>query len=309
DNIRSEMFSTSYGFVIDYLAEMFRYMRDLDYSSLYRRWFSLSDSISTRDREGINKTFSGLAKLMYPDGEVTKSQAEELLLFAIESRKRVKDQMLRMDSTFAIPEFSCSDTESGKTITVMTAEEKQYAELYDKEAETIKPEKTSAPVSEPAHLVSPDGAMGISYDRLFGKYLEGAGEITVQDPYILTWMQVRNFLEFLNVIARRKKPEDEVTVNLITTKSRSEEEYISQITNLDQLKQEFILQGIKLNYTLDDTGKLHARSITTDTGWKIILDRGLDIFGRFNVRDTLSVTASLQEARKCRAFEMTVIKV
>ena len=60
DNIRTEMFSTSYGFVIDYLAEMLRYMRDYDYSAYYKEWFFLSDSISTRDKDGINKTFSVL---------------------------------------------------------------------------------------------------------------------------------------------------------------------------------------------------------------------------------------------------------
>ena len=328
DNIRTEMFSTSYGFVIDYLAEMLRYMRDYDYSAYYKEWFFLSDSISTRDKDGINKTFSGLMKLIYPDGKITKEQAEKLLVLAIECRKRVKDQMMRIDSTFDTPVFSYVDKASGETKLVKTAEEKQYPDLYEKDrqkqqkvendvvetspevSEDNKVVPTSVkPVLEPIHLQFPDGAMGVSYDRLFGKYLDGATEINVQDPYLLTWMQLRNFLEFLNVIARRKNEADEVTVNLVTIKDRTQEGYFNQNSNLGQMQDQFIQQGIKLKYSFDESERIHARGITTNTGWKIIIDRGLDIFTKYNTRDFFSIQESLQEARKCRAFEMTIIKV
>lgn len=330
DNIRTEMFSTSYGFVIDYLAEMLRYMRDYDYSSAYRKWFILSDSISTRDKDGINKTFSGLMKLIYPDENISKEQAEELLALAIECRKRVKDQMMRLDSTFDIPEFSFIDKTARETKLVQTAEESQYPELYEKgkkrdgEAEN-EADGTSAaeldiegtkpvaapekPALEPVHFQSPDGATGVSYNRLFGKYLDGATEISIQDPYLLTWIQLKNFLEFLNVIARRKNAEDEVVVNLVTIKDRTQEGYFNQNANLGLMQDQFIQQGIKLNYSFDESERIHARGITTNTGWKIIIDRGLDIFTKYNTRDFFSVQAYLQEARKCRAFEMTVIKV
>lgn len=327
DNIRSEMFSSSYGFVIDYLAEMLRYMRDFDYSSYYKEWYTLSDSISTRDKDGINKTFSGLMKLLFPDEKITKDQAENLLVTAVECRKRVKDQMMRIDSTFDTPSFSYVDKASGEKKFVQTAEEKQYPELYEKEKkkpvdevdETVKEadisideKKVSAPLKEtlePVHLQSPDGATGVSYDRLFGRYLDGATEINIQDPYLMTWIQLRNFLEFLNVIARRKNAEDEVTVNLVTIKDRTKEGYFNQNSNLGFIGDQFVQQGIKLNYSFDESERIHARGITTNTGWKIIIDRGLDIFAKYNNKDFLSVQLSLQEARKCRAFEMTVIKV
>lgn len=309
ENIRSEMFSSSYGFVIDYLAEMLRFMRDYDYSSAYRKWFSLSDSVSTRDKDGINKTFSGLVKLMYPDGEVTKEQAEELLCFAIEGRKRVKDQLMRLDTTFDTPEFSFQDLETGETILVQTAEESLYGTQNTEREATcteVKPEVKEAGFT-PVHLESPEDAVGISYDRLFGRYLDGAGKITVQDPYIMNWLQMRNFMEFLCTIARRKKAEDEVHVSLLTNRDWNGEQ--EQDANLNLLKEQVLSQGIILDYSFDETGRLHARSITTDTGWKIMIDRGLDIFSKYNTRDSFSVSSVLQEARKCRSFELTVIKV
>lgn len=68
DIIRGEMFSNGYGFVVDYLAEILRSLRNHDYSDRYKEHFSLSPDISTRDRDGINKTFSGLMKIIFPHG-------------------------------------------------------------------------------------------------------------------------------------------------------------------------------------------------------------------------------------------------
>lgn len=99
DIIRGEMFSNGYGFVVDYLAEILRAMRDFDFSDKYKEYFTLSSQISTRDRDGINKTFSGLMKILFPNGKASKEDVELILKFAIEGRKRVKDQLMRIDST------------------------------------------------------------------------------------------------------------------------------------------------------------------------------------------------------------------
>lgn len=99
DAIRSEMFSDGYGFVVDYIAEVLKSMGDADYSDRYAGHFTLDSDISTRDRDGISKTFSGLMKIIYPQGEATKEQIEEILQFAVEGRKRVTDQTLRIDTS------------------------------------------------------------------------------------------------------------------------------------------------------------------------------------------------------------------
>ncbi len=106
DIIRGEMFTSGFGFVVDYLAEILRSQRNYDYSQLYAPAFSLSDDISTRDRDAIHKTFSGLMKFLYPHRKATNDEIEEILRFAIEGRKRVKDQLFRIDSTYPAVRFA-----------------------------------------------------------------------------------------------------------------------------------------------------------------------------------------------------------
>lgn len=83
------MFSSGYGFVVDYFAEVLRHLRGSDYSQKYKNYFRLGTEISTRDRDGIHKTFSGLMKILFPHNEATELEIKELLEFAIEGRKRV----------------------------------------------------------------------------------------------------------------------------------------------------------------------------------------------------------------------------
>jgi ATP-dependent Lon protease len=106
DIIRGEMFTSGFGFVVDYLAEVLRSQRNYDCSHLYADHFSLSADISTRDRDAIHKTFSGLMKILYPHKQATTEEIEEVLRFAIEGRKRVKDQLMRLDQTYAAVRFS-----------------------------------------------------------------------------------------------------------------------------------------------------------------------------------------------------------
>ena len=94
--IRGEMFSSGYGFVVDYLAEILRSFRNYDYSDKIGNYFNLDTSLTTRDRDGIRKTFSGLMKILHPSGEATKEEIEEILRFSLEGRKRVKDQILEL---------------------------------------------------------------------------------------------------------------------------------------------------------------------------------------------------------------------
>lgn len=132
--IRSEMFSTGYGFVVDYLAEVLRAKRAEDFSDKYKDHFTLDNSISTRDQDGIRKTFSGLMKLVYPTGDASDNEIRVLLEFAIEGRKRVKDSILRIDATMRDTpvNFRYSD-KAGAWHNVVTLEESQYPQLYQQE--------------------------------------------------------------------------------------------------------------------------------------------------------------------------------
>jgi len=133
EQIRGEMFSSGYGFVVDYLAEVLRDMRDIDFSDRYEPYFELSNDISTRDRDGIHKTFSGLMKLVHPNGEASAQEIEDLLRVAIEGRKRVKDQLLRIDTTMTPVNFGYRAPGENAWRLVTTLEEDDYPELYNRD--------------------------------------------------------------------------------------------------------------------------------------------------------------------------------
>jgi ATP-dependent Lon protease len=324
DIIRGEMFSNGYGFVVDYLAEILRAMRSHDYSNRYTDLFSLSSDISTRDRDGINKTFSGLMKILFPSGEATPDEKEELLKFAIEGRKRVKDQLFRIDSTYSAVNFTYEDVQ-GKTKSVRTLEEEEYPRYYNQSVEeggldtwpaskVEQPEQinssfegtTTEPKLQEQHLTVQENQKGISFDNLFGLYIKGARKLTITDPYIRLFFQVRNLMEFLETVAKYKASEDEVNVHLITT----EDELSSsqQVDNLEQIKVVCEPIGIKFSWEFDQTRTIHARHILTDHGWKILLDRGLDIFQRYEMNDAFNFANRLQQFRACKAFEITYVR-
>jgi len=318
DIIRGEMFSSGYGFVVDYLAEILRSLRDHDYSDRYMASFTLSSDISTRDRDGVNKTFSGLMKILFPEGNASSDEMEELLRFAIEGRKRVKDQLLRIDSTYGSVRFCYSDS-TGKTKAVTTLEEEEYPHYYHKTVaegdEESGREAVQEPVKAPAspkaplqekHVTFQENQKGVSYDSLLGPYLEGAAKITVTDPYIRLFYQVRNFMEFLETIVKIKAREDEVEVHLVTV----EDEYKadSQKENFVKIQESAAALGVTFTWEFDGSGTLHARHIVTDHGWKVSLDRGLDIFQHYEMNDSFAFTNRLQQFRSCKAFEATFIK-
>ena len=324
DIIRGEMFSNGYGFVVDYLAEILRSLRNHDYSDRYKNYFTLSSDISTRDRDGINKTFSGLMKILFPQGEASKEEVEELLRFSIEGRKRVKDQLLRIDSTYGIVRFAYLDT-SGHTKPVTTLEEEEYPSYYHKTigeeangtitnlAETLVHPIRPNPVllAEPAlnekHLTFQENQKGISFDKLFGPYLKGATTITVTDPYIRQFYQMRNFMELLETVVKHKAPDEEVSVHLLTREDEFNGEH--QKSNFDKMIETASSVGLKFTWEFDGTGSIHARHIVTDHGWKICLDRGLDIFQPYDMSDSFTFANRLQQYRSCKAFEVTYVKI
>ena len=139
--IRTELYTTGFGFIVDYLAECMKNLRNEDYSQFFTQHFELQKELSTRDREGIQKTFSGLMKVLYPSGECSKEEAKELLEFAMEGRKRVKDHILRIDDTFQPVEFSFDDKESGDNTVISTLEELQYPKLSNPNPKTDNPDE------------------------------------------------------------------------------------------------------------------------------------------------------------------------
>ncbi|MGS2742590.1 BREX system Lon protease-like protein BrxL [Halomonas sp. LS-001] len=330
DIIRGEMFSSGYGFVVDYLAEILRHLRNQDFSDQYKEHFTLSSDISTRDRDGISKTFSGLMKILFPQGGASKDEIERILRFSMEGRKRVKDQLMRLDTTYADVDFSYAD-ESGKKDEVKTLEELEYPRYFHQVVETgddvltelsTEQEESSVVSSttyvqshqqvqpsalEEKHVVIMENQRGVSFDNLFGPYLRGATHITITDPYIRLFYQARNLMELMETIVKIKPEGDEVVASLVTVEDEFKGE--QQRDWLDQIQSAMYSVGIKFGYSFSNSGSQHARHIVTDHGWKISLDRGLDIFQQYNMNDAFQLANRLQSQRPCKAFEVTYIKL
>ena len=171
EQIRSEMFTSGFGFVVDYLAEILHNLRDVDYSDRFEKYFELSSTLSTRDKDGIKKTFSGLMKLIYPDGNATVEQMEPLLRCAIEGRKRVKDQLCRIDSTMEEVEFTYKRVSDGEVVAVQTLEELDYPRLYWRGRVTEDEDETESPVAGDAMAIggvsaADGGEAGVSTEEV-----------------------------------------------------------------------------------------------------------------------------------------------
>ena len=314
--LRNEMFTADYGFIVDYIAEVLKVLRKEDYSKSYQKYFELSNTITTRDKTAIEKTFSGLVKVIYPDGEFTESDAKEILDFAIEGRKRVKDQLRKMDETFndEVVNFEYTDR-SGKLFKIETLEVLEYGdpklgietssnldatvELTELQSQKLVPE--SKPL-EGIHQSIRDNQTNISYKKLFGNYLVGATNYTIKDPYIRLPYQFRNFIELCRLIAELKSNDSEVKIHLVTNNN---EDYIANAKeSFSELIDSLTSLGIDLSYEFSNVQ--HDRSIEMDNGWKIILGRGLDLWQKTSGR--YDIAEYYQEKRLCKEFEITVIK-
>lgn len=324
DAIRGEMFSEGYGFVVDYIAEVLKSMRNLDYSDRYQPHFTLGADISTRDRDGIHKTFSGLMKILYPHGEASSEEIEDLLRLAIEGRKRVKDQILRIDTTMADVKFGYAD-KSGTWRGVTTLEEDEYPDYYrgqlgdggtvtavanSRDAQAPDSASSAGIAPEPGpqlfegHREFHENQRGVSYETLLLPYLSGAADISIIDPYIRLPHQGRNLVDLLALLAARKDSADEISVTLVTKEDKIDAER-RQLFMLNDIQESAAAAGIHFNVAWDES--IHDRSIRADNGWKILLGRGLDIFQK-GLGGQYELGARRQEFRQVAAFGVTYIR-
>lgn len=94
--MRPEFFTDKYGFIVDYIAEFFREMRKWSFADAFDQYFKLGNNLNQRDVTAVRKTVSGLVKLIYPHGEFSKEDIEEILIYALEGRRRVKEQLKKI---------------------------------------------------------------------------------------------------------------------------------------------------------------------------------------------------------------------
>jgi ATP-dependent Lon protease len=238
----------------------------------------------------------------------------------MEGRKRVKDQLLRIDPTYAKVNFGYRPDGDGSVHYVKTLEEKIYPQHYYKTSQAeVEPEDLPAvptetqvetAIKEPPlkeqHISIEENQRGVSFDQLFGPYIRRAQKITLTDPFIRLFFQVRNLKEFIETVAKHKIEADEIDVHLITVQDEFDAE--QQVGYFEQIQTNSEPIGIHFTWEFADKGSIHARHIVTDNGWKILLDRGLDIYQRYEMNDAFALANRLQQYRACKAFEVTYLR-
>lgn len=110
---RPQYFTDSFGFITDYFSEVMRELRKISYADAIEKYFKLGSNLNQRDVIAVKKTVSGLVKLVHPDGQFTKENVEEILRFALEMRRRVKEQLKKIGGMeFYDVNFSYIDNET-----------------------------------------------------------------------------------------------------------------------------------------------------------------------------------------------------
>lgn len=137
---RPDFFTDDYGFITDYFAEIMRELRKESFTDAHEKYFKLGNQLNQRDTIAVKKTVSGMIKLIYPHGEYTKQDIEKILRFALEMRRRVKEQLKKIGGMeFYDVNFSYIDNETF---------EEEYVPVPEQSGGTLIPDG----IGKPGHL-------------------------------------------------------------------------------------------------------------------------------------------------------------
>ena len=165
---RPEHFTDDFGFITDYFAEFIRELRKTQASDAFDQYFKLGKNLNQRDTIAVRKIVSGLVKLIYPDGNYTKEDLEEILRIALEMRRRVKEQLKKLGGMeFYDVNFSYIDLETF---------EENYVSVPEQGSSTLIPEGICSPGQVYTVAVGKSGMMGLF--RLESQILPGNGKLT-----------------------------------------------------------------------------------------------------------------------------------
>lgn len=318
--LKKNSFSKGYGLITDYIAAVLHALRNDDRTALLNDYAKFDGSLSERDHLAIRKTFSGMMKLVYPDGKITDEEAKEIIDFAAEGRKRVKDQLYIIDSTFCAEpaKFEYTWLKTGETIKVETLENIEHKSTHtteDNEGQNMdkndaQEDKHETRTTGSRPRIKPLVAKTISirenqsvvtYKDLFGDYLRTAKEICITDPFIRQPYQIDNLVDFIQMVKDVSTQQDTIKIHL-STQNDDDEKVAEVIDSFNDLVDELLPMGIEFTY---DFKADHDRLIKTNTGWTITLGRGLDIYEKFN---RISLCRSNQTNRRCKAFNVSINK-
>lgn len=165
---RPEYFTDDYGFITDYLAEFLRELRKEQFGDALDKYFHLGKNLNQRDTIAVRKMVGGLLKLIYPDGEFSKEQLEEVIKISLEMRRRVKEQLKKLGGMeFYDVNFSYIDNETF---------EEHYVSVPEQGGGKLIPEGMCNPGQ--IYTVSQGDSGMIGVFRLESQMLPGSGKLT-----------------------------------------------------------------------------------------------------------------------------------
>ena len=306
----SEFLTSKYGFITDYLAEAFHYQfkHTNRYEEVSKR-VRLGKAIEGRDEKGIKKTVCAFLKILHPNAPPSDLEFEEYVAYAIECRRRVKEQMNKRkpDDEFARIGLSYFNS-SGEEHVVFCPESKDASATQQPARRRLRKADPDSDIAlEPVGIaeemptsaikstafadleigqIAPSigvelkeqhftilyGDTGHSYESIIGPYLRGAKSLVVEDPYIRLQHQIQNFVRFCEMILKSG------TVKKLTLITGYDDKtpLAEMAEKLEELKQSLLELDVDLDVKLNPN--IHDREIRLDNGWVIKIGRGLDFY-------------------------------
>ena len=336
----TEYLTVNYGFITDYLAEAFhhQFAHTNRYEEVTKR-IRLGAAVEGRDEKGIKKTVCAFLKILHPDGPPSDAEFEEYVAYAIECRRRIKEQMNKRKPDDEFARIDLSYVSAGGQEIVVYCPESRHARATQQPLRkslngglaaapvvTVKQEAPAAPVSlagtrgnasdvappappalppEPVlneqHFTIFYGETGHSYESLVAPYLQGARGVVVEDPYIRMAHQIQNFVRFCEAVV---KVDTVKHIRLITSYDGSTP--LADVQDkLAELKQSLLDLDVVLEVDLNPN--LHDREIRIDNGWVIKIGRGLDFYQK--PTGWFEIGANDLSLRRCLETKVDIFRV
>jgi len=308
----SEYLTNNYGFITDYIAEAFHFQfaHSNRYDEVSKR-IRLGASVEGRDEKGIKKTVAAFLKILHPDGPPEDSEFDEYVEYAIEGRRRIKEQMNKRkpDDEFAsinlsyvnchgdevtvyCPESRGSDVTQRPVRKSISPKPKSEVGSPDKSVDSVANAMPAIPsasqssnideikAQEPGmtnetkerHFTILYGDTGHSFESLLAPYMANATKVRVEDPYVRMTHQIQNFVRFCETIVKLSAVK---TIELVTGFD-DEQQHQETSDKLESLKQSLLEIDIDMIVVFDPNK--HDREIRFDNGWVIKIGRGLDFY-------------------------------
>lgn len=317
--IDDSAYNNNFGLITDYMSEALHYLfvHDSDYVGVVNSRLKKGDNIEGRDNRALQKTISGFIKLLFPTGQPTDEEFDEIVEYAIEGRRRVKEQLNKRkpDEEYARINMSYINKDGQKVVvycpeskySIATQNPRKVANVpvltepaHDNVVTTpvtanVEPEITPNHVLSdivPGSETVEDGSLkektvdvqygdtGYGYDDLFAEYLKGASIVMLEEPYLTHGFQMTNLVRFVELLV---KIGDCKVFRLVTKPGETPEESTLISDSLQRLKNTLDdMDDVSMTFEYEFDENSHDRYIRTSNNWDITLGRGLHFYQNLN---------------------------